>query len=100
LDTIRAVFAMPLIGVKLDSNGTLVDQCSYFEMDYDGAPGGDVAASVRTANVTHQYLKPLAAGMTRWPTLGAIPSSPNGAIEIRDLHWRIRYPPLHACNYD
>lgn len=99
LDDIQSILAMPLFGVRKSSAaiGGEYDICSYFRMTY--VPTTGTEASVRTLTVQHDYMAPFVPTMVNWVSLPVLTNSMNGAIEIRNLSWRLVFPANAYCKY-
>lgn len=86
---LKQIFDMPVLG-RLDY-GTRRFVCSYFAWQYD-------ATTVRPIDVRHTIRAPFVNAMARWMRLGELRSVSGGAVEVRDIDWRVAFPP-HVCAF-
>jgi hypothetical protein len=85
LTDVAALFSMPFVGTDVDVNGTVTRMvCSYWEWDY-------TYAEVAQATSDHEFLQQFCQGMNGW--IGQPGGPPGEAIRIRNLRWRLAYPP-------
>jgi hypothetical protein len=99
LDQIQDLLAMPLFGVVKNSAafGGEYDVCSYFNLTY--YLNDATESQVRSLAVQHDYFLPFVPAMTNWVSLPVLSNSTGGAIEIRDVNWRLKFPANAYCQY-
>lgn len=100
LDEFKDILAMPLVGKAIIKNSSPTiefDKCSYFDMVYAHDDG--THARVRQTSVQHDYFVAFVAPMTNWIGLLPLGNSTNGAIEVRNLGWKLMFPANAFCKY-
>ena len=87
---VKTILSMPILG-RLQS-GIFV--CSYFELNYANSGG-----EMRPIRTEQQFFKQFTSGMTDWLAQGMLPSVDNGAVELRNIEWRLAMPKPQSCPF-
>lgn len=86
----KEILSMPVLGTITSFPGNPY-VCCYFEMDYSSGDVQPISSQV-------EFLEEFEPGMSAWKTANAIPSVADGAFEIRNVRWRMAFPPL-SCQF-
>ena len=85
LSDMQSILAMPIVG-RWDGSPYKPFVCSYWQWDYTNA-------ELRPIQSTQKFIAPFADQMQHWVDMGSVPSVTAGAVGIRDLVWRMAFPP-------
>lgn len=88
---IQTIFSMPLIGRIPSLPPFPLYKCSYFRWDYG-------VTFVRPMQSVHRFVRPFNGAMGGWVALGDLQSVIDGAVAMRGMNWRIKYPGF-SCQF-